>query len=69
MYKVIQGTYHNEEKGSYQSYGLQNQERGILLEDVCLNKEMMQGFIDRLNRNHVSEEDFLIYIEDFLAGY
>ena len=69
MYTVIQGTYHNEEQGSYASYGIQNKERGILLEDICLNKKAMQGFIDTLNRNSIFEEDLMIYIEDFLAAY
>lgn len=69
MYTVIQGMYHNEEQGSYTSYGIQNKERGILVEDICLNKEMMQGFIDTLNRTSICEEDFLIYIDDFLAAY
>ena len=69
MYKVIKGTYHNEEKGNYESYGIQNQEKEISFEDICLNKEMVQEFADRLNRNDIPEEDLMIFIDDFLAGY
>lgn len=69
MYKVIQGTYHNEEKGNYDSYGIQNQEKEILIEDICLNKEMLQRFVDKLNRNDISDEDLGMYIDDFLAEY
>ena len=69
MYKVIQGTYHNEEKGNYESYGIQNKEKEISFEDICLNKEMVQEFADRLNRNDIPEEDLMIFIDDFLAGY
>ncbi|MBQ4524367.1 MAG: hypothetical protein IJA10_15715 [Lachnospiraceae bacterium] len=69
MYKVIQGTYHNEERGNYDSYGIQNQEKQILFEDICLNKEMVQEFVDKLNRNDIPGEDLVIYIDDFLAGY
>ena len=69
MYKVIQGTYHNDEKGNYESYGIQIQEKEISFEDICLNKEMVQEFADRLNRNDIPEEDLMIFIDDFLAGY
>ena len=69
MYKVIQGTYHNEEKGDYASYGIQNQEKKILFEDICLNKELLQNFVDKLNRNDISDEDLVLYIDDFLAEY
>lgn len=69
MYKVIQGTYYNEERGYYESYGIQNQEKQILFEDICLNKEAVQEFIDKLNKNEIYDEDLVIFIDDFLAGY
>lgn len=69
MYKVIQGMYHNEEAGSYTSYGILNQERDVRFEDVCLNKELLQSFVDKLNRNDIAGEDLEVYIDDFLAGY
>lgn len=69
MYKVIQGMYHNEEAGSYTSYGILNQERDVRFEDVCLNKELLQSFVDKLNRNDIVGEDLEVYIDDFLAGY
>lgn len=69
MYKVIQGTYHNEERGNYDSYGIQNREKEILFEDICLNKDVLQEFVDKLNRSDISREDLVIYIDDFLAGY
>lgn len=69
MYKVIQGTYHNDEKGDYDSYGIQNQEKKIPFEDICLNKELLQKFVDKLNRNDISDEDLMLYIDDFLAEY
>ena len=69
MYKVIQGMYHNEEAGSYTSYGILNQEREVRFEDVCLNKELLQSFVDKLNRNDIAGEDLEVYIDDFLAGY
>ena len=69
MYKVIQGMYHNEEAGSYTSYGILNQERDVRFEDVCLNKEVLQSFVDKLNRNDIVGEDLEVYIDDFLAGY
>ncbi len=69
MYKVIQGMYHNEEAGSYTSYGILNQERDVRFEDVCLNKEVLQSFVDKLNRNDIAGEDLEVYIDDFLAGY
>lgn len=69
MYTVIQGMYHNEGAESYTSYGIQNQEREILFEDVCQNKEALQNFVDKLNRNDIAGEDLEIFIDDFLAEY
>lgn len=65
MWKITQATRCTEDGISYTGYGISNGE--CTIQDICIDKEEMEEFIDKLNEFGASPINVADIVEDFLA--
>lgn len=65
MWEMTEAMRRTEDGISYIGYGISNGE--CTIHDICVDKEEMQEFIDRLNEFGASPINAADIVEDFLA--